>query len=108
MLAGLCVVLPRVWFVSGTIVVLESNYGTTNPPLQRALIGVERKNKMRRHCPYMAGGTIKRQNVNNRLVKSTHDAYENTWKCGELKLYFSSSSAGGCKKKTLDYIIKKC
>ena len=30
-------------------------------------------------------------------VKSTHDAYENTWKCGELKLYFSPS-AGGWKK----------
>ena len=30
-------------------------------------------------------------------VKSTHDAYENTWKCGELKLYFSPS-AGGLKK----------
>ena len=30
-------------------------------------------------------------------VKSTHDAYENTWKCGELKLYFSPS-AGGSKK----------
>ena len=30
--------------------------------------------------------------------ESTHDAYENTWKCGELKLYFSSS-AGGLKKK---------
>ena len=27
----------------------------------------------------------------------THDAYENTWKCGELKLYFSPS-AGGYKK----------
>ena len=31
-------------------------------------------------------------------VKSIHDAYENTWKCGELKLYFSPS-AGGYKKK---------
>ena len=30
-------------------------------------------------------------------VKSTHDAYENTWKCGELKLYFSPS-AGGWQK----------
>ena len=28
------------------------------------------------------------------LVKSTHDAYENTWKCGELKLYFSPSAGG--------------
>ena len=27
-------------------------------------------------------------------VKSTHDAYENTWKCGELKLYFSPSAGG--------------
>ena len=25
-------------------------------------------------------------------VKSTHDAYENTSKCGELKLYFSPSA----------------
>ena len=24
----------------------------------------------------------------------THDAYENTWKCGELKLYFSPSAGG--------------
>ena len=31
-------------------------------------------------------------------VKSTHDAYENTWKRGELELYFSPS-AGGCKRK---------
>ena len=31
-------------------------------------------------------------------VKSAHDAYKNTWKCGELKLYFSPS-AGGWKKK---------
>ena len=23
------------------------------------------------------------------LNRHTHDAYENTWKCGELKLYFS-------------------
>ena len=28
------------------------------------------------------------------VLKSTHDAYENTWKCGELKLYFSSSAGG--------------
>ena len=27
-------------------------------------------------------------------VKSTHDAYENTSKCGELKLYFCSSAGG--------------
>ena len=27
-------------------------------------------------------------------VKSTQDAYENTWKCGELKLYFSPSAGG--------------
>ena len=27
-------------------------------------------------------------------VKSTHDAYENTWKCGELQLYFSLSAGG--------------
>ena len=27
-------------------------------------------------------------------VKSTHNAYENTWKCGELKLYFSPSAGG--------------
>ena len=27
-------------------------------------------------------------------VKSTHDAYENTWKCCELKLYFSPSAGG--------------
>ena len=33
------------------------------------------------------------------VVKSTHDAYENTWKCGELKLYFSSSAGGSKKKK---------
>ena len=26
--------------------------------------------------------------------QSTHDAYENTWKCGELKLYFSPSAGG--------------
>ena len=32
-------------------------------------------------------------------VKSPHDSYENTWKCGELKLYFSTPSAGGWKKK---------
>ena len=33
------------------------------------------------------------------------DAYDNTWKCSELKLYFSPS-AGGLKKKksTWDYI----
>ena len=35
-------------------------------------------------------------------VKSTHDAYENTWKCGELKLYFSPSAGGWEKKKKLD------
>ena len=28
----------------------------------------------------------------------THDAYENTWKCGERKLFFSPS-AGRYKKK---------
>ena len=27
-------------------------------------------------------------------VKSTHDAYENTWKCGELNLNFSPSAEG--------------
>ena len=27
-------------------------------------------------------------------VNSTHDAYENTWKCGELKLYFFLSAGG--------------
>ena len=27
-------------------------------------------------------------------VKSKHDEYENTWKCGELKLYVSSSARG--------------
>ena len=27
-------------------------------------------------------------------IKSTHDAYENTRKCGELKLYFSPSAGG--------------
>ena len=32
------------------------------------------------------------------LRKRKHDAYENTWKCGELKFYFSPS-AGGLKKK---------
>ena len=34
------------------------------------------------------------------FVALTHDAYENTWKCGELliKLYFSPS-AGGFKKE---------
>ena len=26
--------------------------------------------------------------------KSTHDAHENTWKCGELKLYFAPSAGG--------------
>ena len=30
----------------------------------------------------------------------THDAYENTWKCGELELYFSPS-AGELKKKKM-------
>ena len=35
-------------------------------------------------------------------VKSTHDAYENTRKCGELKLYFSPS-AGDKKKKKKNY-----
>ena len=25
---------------------------------------------------------------------STHDAYENTWKCGELELHFPSSAGG--------------
>ena len=24
----------------------------------------------------------------------THDAYKNTWKCGELKLFFSISDGG--------------
>ena len=32
-------------------------------------------------------------------VKSTHDAHENTWKCGELELYFSPSAGGRLKKK---------
>ena len=37
-------------------------------------------------------------------VKSTHDVYGNTWKCGELKLYFSPSAGG-----YIYYIyIKKC
>ena len=31
-------------------------------------------------------------------IRVPQDAYENTWKCGELKLYFSPS-AGGYKKK---------
>ena len=31
--------------------------------------------------------------------KATQDVYEYTWKCGELKLYFSPS-AGGRKKVT--------
>ena len=34
-----------------------------------------------------------------RRVKSTHGAYENTWKCGELKLYFSPSAGGYNNKK---------
>ena len=35
-------------------------------------------------------------NSNNKNNNSTHDAYENTWKCGELliKLYFSPSARG--------------
>ena len=32
-------------------------------------------------------------------AKSTHDAYENTRKCGELKLYFSPSAGGYIYKK---------
>ena len=35
------------------------------------------------------------------MIKSTHDAYENTWKCGELKLYFSSSAPEDKKKKKM-------
>ena len=31
-------------------------------------------------------------------VNLTHDVYENTWKCGELKLYFSPSAGGSTKK----------
>ena len=31
------------------------------------------------------------------VMEGTNDACENTWKCGELKLYFSPS-AGGLKK----------
>ena len=38
-------------------------------------------------------------------IATTHDAYENTWKCGELKLYFSPS-AGGWKKKKNYYFNK--
>ena len=34
-----------------------------------------------------------------RTLKRTHDEYENTWKCGEIKPYFSPS-AGGYKKKS--------
>ena len=37
-------------------------------------------------------------------VKSTHDAYENTWKCGELKLY-SAPSARGWKKKGIHVLV---
>ena len=37
-------------------------------------------------------GALPKKNVAG--VKTTHDAYENTWKCGELKLYFSPSAGG--------------
>ena len=36
-------------------------------------------------------------------VKSTHDAYKNTWKCGELELSFSPSAGGYMKKKVNTY-----
>ena len=32
-------------------------------------------------------------------VKSTHDAYESPWKCGERKFYFSPSAGGWRKRK---------
>ena len=54
-------------------------------------------------CELMWGQ--QRQHSSN-WVKSTHDAYENTWKCGELKLYFSPS-AGGLKKKKKTSIGKE-
>ena len=33
------------------------------------------------------------------LTVTAHDVYENTFKCGELKLYFSPSAGGFTKKK---------
>ena len=46
--------------------------------------------------------TNRRDKSESSWVKSTHDAYENTWKCGELKLYFSPSAGGWKKKKKKD------
>ena len=42
-------------------------------------------------------------------MKSTHDAYENTWKCGELRkaLFFPTRRRMKKKKKNLDQVCKK-
>ena len=62
------------------------------------------RNSLRYSCTYNGIRKVRQLALGceSNWVKSTHDAYENTWKCGELKLYFSPS-AGGWKKKKLDY-----
>ena len=53
--------------------------------------GVVTKTTDRDSLRYTFNGTRKVHQLalgcESNWVKSTHDAYENTWKCGELKLY---------------------
>ena len=52
---------------------------------------------------YTYNGTRRVRQLALGCESNSHDAYENTWKCGELKLYFSPSAGGWKKKKK-----KKC
>ena len=50
------------------------------------------KNKRKNYC---SSGFVQLRQLalgcESSCLKSTHDAYENTWKCGELKPFFSPS-----------------
>ena len=60
--------------------------------------GVVTKNTDRDSSRYTYNGTRRVRQLalgcESNWVKSTHSAYENTWKGGELKLYFAQSAGG--------------
>ena len=88
---------------TGFLITEGNSIPMTNPLPRYVTHGIAKPPKDIYSLRYTYDGTRKVRQLalgcESNWVKSTHDAYENTWKCGELKLYFSPSAGGQHNKK---------